>query len=140
MATYVLVHGAWHGGWCWRDTAAAPRVVAGPGAGRRRPRSAARRREAAGADRPPRHEAAGAACRRHQAGRREPAARSHWRRPRAARAAAQGFGLGAALMPASIRSITKSKNGFDDIRASESMLTIRMPRSPRVAIAPRLAP
>ena len=19
MATYVLVHGAWHGGWCWRD-------------------------------------------------------------------------------------------------------------------------
>ncbi|QEH82034.1 alpha/beta hydrolase [Sphingomonas sp. C8-2] len=20
--TYVLVHGAWHGGWCWRDTAA----------------------------------------------------------------------------------------------------------------------
>jgi pimeloyl-ACP methyl ester carboxylesterase len=22
MATYVLVHGAWHGGWCWRDVAA----------------------------------------------------------------------------------------------------------------------
>ena len=21
MATYVLVHGAWHGGWCWRDVA-----------------------------------------------------------------------------------------------------------------------
>lgn len=21
MATFVLVHGAWHGGWCWRDTA-----------------------------------------------------------------------------------------------------------------------
>jgi|tagenome__1003787_1003787.scaffolds.fasta_scaffold20561310_1 pimeloyl-ACP methyl ester carboxylesterase len=21
MATYVLVHGAWHGGWCWTDTA-----------------------------------------------------------------------------------------------------------------------
>lgn len=21
--TYVLVHGAWHGGWCWRDVAAA---------------------------------------------------------------------------------------------------------------------
>ncbi|MGI9378145.1 MAG: alpha/beta fold hydrolase, partial [Methyloligellaceae bacterium] len=19
MATYVLVHGAWHGGWCWRE-------------------------------------------------------------------------------------------------------------------------
>ena len=19
MATFVLVHGAWHGGWCWRD-------------------------------------------------------------------------------------------------------------------------
>jgi hypothetical protein len=18
MSTYVLVHGAWHGGWCWR--------------------------------------------------------------------------------------------------------------------------
>ncbi|CAN0503759.1 unnamed protein product, partial [Laminaria digitata] len=18
MATYLLVHGAWHGGWCWR--------------------------------------------------------------------------------------------------------------------------
>jgi pimeloyl-ACP methyl ester carboxylesterase len=23
--TYVLVHGAWHGGWCWRDVAAALR-------------------------------------------------------------------------------------------------------------------
>jgi pimeloyl-ACP methyl ester carboxylesterase len=22
MANFVLVHGAWHGGWCWRDTAA----------------------------------------------------------------------------------------------------------------------
>nr|QXL90850.1 alpha/beta hydrolase [Streptomyces sp.] len=22
MTTYVLVHGAWHGGWCWRDVAA----------------------------------------------------------------------------------------------------------------------
>jgi pimeloyl-ACP methyl ester carboxylesterase len=22
MATYVLVHGAWHGGWCWRQVAA----------------------------------------------------------------------------------------------------------------------
>jgi pimeloyl-ACP methyl ester carboxylesterase len=22
MATYVLVHGAWHGGWCWNDVAA----------------------------------------------------------------------------------------------------------------------
>ncbi|RPH45105.1 MAG: alpha/beta hydrolase, partial [Burkholderiales bacterium] len=21
MASYVLVHGAWHGGWCYRDTA-----------------------------------------------------------------------------------------------------------------------
>lgn len=21
MATYVLLHGAWHGGWCWNDTA-----------------------------------------------------------------------------------------------------------------------
>ncbi|MBO6783279.1 MAG: alpha/beta fold hydrolase, partial [Alphaproteobacteria bacterium] len=21
MATFVLVHGSWHGGWCWRDTA-----------------------------------------------------------------------------------------------------------------------
>lgn len=27
MATYVLVHGAWHGGWCWRDTAAALRAA-----------------------------------------------------------------------------------------------------------------
>jgi pimeloyl-ACP methyl ester carboxylesterase len=26
MATFVLVHGAWHGGWCWRDTAAALRA------------------------------------------------------------------------------------------------------------------
>jgi hypothetical protein len=23
MATYVLVHGAWHGGWCWRRVARA---------------------------------------------------------------------------------------------------------------------
>lgn len=23
MATFVLVHGAWHGGWCWRDVKAA---------------------------------------------------------------------------------------------------------------------
>ncbi len=22
MATFVLVHGAWHGGWCWREVAA----------------------------------------------------------------------------------------------------------------------
>ncbi len=22
MTTYVLVHGAWHGGWCWRNVAA----------------------------------------------------------------------------------------------------------------------
>lgn len=22
MATYILVHGAWHGGWCWRDVIA----------------------------------------------------------------------------------------------------------------------
>ncbi|MEE2969020.1 MAG: alpha/beta fold hydrolase, partial [Pseudomonadota bacterium] len=21
MTTYVLVHGAWHGGWCWRRVA-----------------------------------------------------------------------------------------------------------------------
>ena len=21
MTTFVLVHGAWHGGWCWRDVA-----------------------------------------------------------------------------------------------------------------------
>jgi pimeloyl-ACP methyl ester carboxylesterase len=27
MANFVLVHGAWHGGWCWRDTAAALRVA-----------------------------------------------------------------------------------------------------------------
>ena len=27
MATYVLVHGAWHGGWCYRDTAAALRAA-----------------------------------------------------------------------------------------------------------------
>ncbi len=27
MANYVLVHGAWHGGWCWRDTAAALRAA-----------------------------------------------------------------------------------------------------------------
>src|SRR5689334_9251064 len=25
--TYVLVHGAWHGGWCWRDVAQALRQV-----------------------------------------------------------------------------------------------------------------
>jgi pimeloyl-ACP methyl ester carboxylesterase len=25
VATFVLVHGAWHGGWCWRDVAAALR-------------------------------------------------------------------------------------------------------------------
>lgn len=25
--TYVLVHGAWHGGWCWRDVAAGLRVA-----------------------------------------------------------------------------------------------------------------
>jgi len=25
MATYILVHGAWHGGWCYRETAAALR-------------------------------------------------------------------------------------------------------------------
>ena len=27
MATYVLVHGAWHGGWCYRDTAQALRAA-----------------------------------------------------------------------------------------------------------------
>jgi pimeloyl-ACP methyl ester carboxylesterase len=27
MANFVLVHGAWHGGWCWRDTAAALRAA-----------------------------------------------------------------------------------------------------------------
>lgn len=27
MANYVLVHGAWHGGWCWRDVAAALRAA-----------------------------------------------------------------------------------------------------------------
>ena len=27
MATFVLVHGAWHGGWCWRDTAQALRAA-----------------------------------------------------------------------------------------------------------------
>lgn len=27
MATFVLVHGAWHGGWCWRDTARALRAA-----------------------------------------------------------------------------------------------------------------
>ena len=26
MATYVLVHGAWHGGWCWRRVAPALRA------------------------------------------------------------------------------------------------------------------
>ena len=26
MATFVLVHGAWHGGWCWEDVA--PRLAA----------------------------------------------------------------------------------------------------------------
>ena len=26
MATFVLVHGAWHGGWCWRDVAASLRA------------------------------------------------------------------------------------------------------------------
>src|SRR5688500_17698596 len=25
MATYVLIHGAWHGGWCWRSVAPALR-------------------------------------------------------------------------------------------------------------------
>lgn len=28
MATFVLVHGAWHGGWCWRDVAQ-PLAMAG---------------------------------------------------------------------------------------------------------------
>lgn len=27
MSTYVLVHGAWHGGWCWRETASALRAA-----------------------------------------------------------------------------------------------------------------
>jgi pimeloyl-ACP methyl ester carboxylesterase len=27
MANFVLVHGAWHGGWCWRDTAKALRAA-----------------------------------------------------------------------------------------------------------------
>lgn len=27
MAHFVLVHGAWHGGWCWRETAAALRAA-----------------------------------------------------------------------------------------------------------------
>ena len=27
MAAFVLVHGAWHGGWCWRDTARALRAA-----------------------------------------------------------------------------------------------------------------
>ncbi|WP_454871640.1 alpha/beta fold hydrolase [Paraburkholderia xenovorans] len=27
MATFVLVHGAWHGGWCWRDTATQLRLA-----------------------------------------------------------------------------------------------------------------
>ncbi len=27
MANFGLVHGAWHGGWCWRDTAAALRAA-----------------------------------------------------------------------------------------------------------------
>jgi pimeloyl-ACP methyl ester carboxylesterase len=27
MATYVLVHGAWHGGWCWRDVVAPLRAA-----------------------------------------------------------------------------------------------------------------
>ena len=27
MATFVLVHGAWHGGWCWEKTAGAPRAL-----------------------------------------------------------------------------------------------------------------
>jgi hypothetical protein len=22
MTTFVLVHGGWHGGWCWKDVAA----------------------------------------------------------------------------------------------------------------------
>jgi pimeloyl-ACP methyl ester carboxylesterase len=26
VATYVLIHGAWHGGWCWRDVAASLRT------------------------------------------------------------------------------------------------------------------
>jgi hypothetical protein len=43
-------------------------------------------------------------------------------------------------MPASTRCMRKSKNGFDDMRASESMLTIKVPCLPRVAIAPSLAP
>jgi hypothetical protein len=29
MANFVLVHGAWHGGWCWRDVVA-PLARAGP--------------------------------------------------------------------------------------------------------------
>jgi hypothetical protein len=33
-----------------------------------------------------------------------------------------------------------AKNGFDDIRVRKSWLTIRVPRSPRTAIAPRFTP
>jgi hypothetical protein len=43
-------------------------------------------------------------------------------------------------MPASTRCIRNSKNGLDDMRASESMLTIKVPRLPRLAVAPSLAP
>jgi hypothetical protein len=27
VATFVLVHGSWHGGWCWRKVAAHLRAV-----------------------------------------------------------------------------------------------------------------
>src|SRR5215831_1687399 len=35
-------------------------------------------------------------------------------------------------IPSSMRSIMYEKKGFDDVRMSESMLTIRLPRSPLV--------
>ena len=31
MANFILVHGAWHGGWCWRKVVAALAGAAGTG-------------------------------------------------------------------------------------------------------------
>jgi hypothetical protein len=43
-------------------------------------------------------------------------------------------------MPASIRPSRYGKNGFDDMRSSESRLTISAPTSPRGATVPSLMP
>lgn len=55
------------------------------------------------------------------------------------------FGAGAACpagrpIPSSMRESMNGKNGFADMRISESSETISVPVSPRSAIAPRFTP